>query len=156
MVRPCTPYPQLIQTGIGVVDAPRICAAPSRWRASQWSQCGCWEAWSCTSGRWLRSHTHPHKHPKSEKHEETTSPSCYITVKLFHRTPTLEGSTNVEKFALQTGQTSSCVPTSQKWNWPKNSLFSISYTVHPVLKEDGRICISLFTRIIKSAKMTFC
>lgn len=56
MARLCTSYPQLTQTGVRVVDAPRVCAAPSWWGASQWSQRGRREAWGCTSGRWLRTH----------------------------------------------------------------------------------------------------
>lgn len=99
---------------------------------------------------WEVTHTQT-KNPKSEKHEENTSPSCCITVKLFHRTPTLEGSTNVEKFALQTGQTSSCVPTSQKWNWPKNIVYSVFHilynpflrtwkNMHFIIHKDNKKC----------------
>lgn len=73
-VRLCRSYPQLTQTGVRVVDAPRVCAAPSWWGASQWSQCGCREAWCGTSGRWLRTHM---SHVPNQKNDKNTSPSCY-------------------------------------------------------------------------------
>lgn len=42
----------------------------------------------------------------------------------------------MEMFALQTRQTSSCVPTSQKWNWPKNIAFSVFHILYtPFLKK---------------------
>lgn len=111
----CTSYPQLTQTGIRVVDAPRVCAAPSRWGASQWSQCGCWEARSCTSGRWLRTHK---SHTPNQKNEKNTPPRCCITVTWFHTTLAWyfrkkNTVTNVEKFVLQTWQTGSYVRTNR-------------------------------------------
>lgn len=51
----CAPYPKFTQTGVGVVDATGVCAAPPWWGATQWGQGGCWEAWGGTSGRGLRT-----------------------------------------------------------------------------------------------------
>lgn len=114
----CTSYPQLTQTGIRVVDAPRVCAAPSRWGASQWSQCGCWEARSCTSGRWLRTHkSHTRAHTESEKREKHTSKVLYNSHMIPHNTCMIlqkkNTVTNVEKFVLQTWQTGSYVRTNR-------------------------------------------
>lgn len=51
----CTPYPKFTQTGVGVIDATGVCAAPS-WRgATQRCQGGCWEAWGGTAGRRLET-----------------------------------------------------------------------------------------------------
>lgn len=57
----------------------------------------------------------------------------------------------MEKFALQTGQTSSCVPTSQKWNWPKNIVYSVFHilynpflrtwkNMHFIIHKDNKKC----------------
>lgn len=72
----CTPYPQFTQTGVGVIDAPRVCAAPSWWGATQRCQCGRWEAGGGAAGRRLATQ---HSAAEVRSPRCNATPRCHVT-----------------------------------------------------------------------------